>query len=294
MITVQTKKEVVETIPSIQQTLAEAKNLLSVVTDQPVLEAEVLLSHVLDTTRDYLHTWGDARLTDDQSMEFANCLLRRRNQEPIAYITGHREFWSLNFYVTPDTLIPRPETELLVESVLATYKNAKTGIRIADLGTGCGAIALALAHDQPKWQVMATDVCEQALQVAKTNAERLGIRNISFYQGNWCAALPGEGLDVIVSNPPYIGEMEWDAYAEGLAFEPRDALVSGLDGLDAIRTIIHSAKHYLKPSGHVFVEHGFLQGAQVRKIFAASGYGQIHSIRDLSGQERVTVGQYCP
>lgn len=277
---------------TIQQALAEAKNLLSVVTDNPLLEAEILLAHVLDTTRSYLHIWCETKLNQDQCKEFAACLLRRRNKEPIAYITGSREFWSLNFFVTPDTLIPRPETELLVESVLDTFKHSTTAIKVADLGTGCGAIALAMAHERPDWQIYATDVSESALQIARKNARRLALQNISFHQGNWCTALPCDGFDVIVSNPPYIGEMEWEAYAEGLEFEPRDALISGLDGLDSIRTICHSAKSCLKPAGYVFVEHGFLQGAAVRKIFAAAGYSQIHSVRDLSGQERVTVGQY--
>jgi len=279
---------------TIQQALREAKNLLSIVTDNPVLEAEILLAHVLDTSRSYLHAWRDAKLNGDQSRVFADCLMRRRNKEPIAYITGSREFWSLDFLVTPDTLIPRPETELLVESILNTHKESHAFIKMADLGTGCGAIALSIAHEKPDWQIVATDVSESALQVARNNASRLALHNVSFYQGNWCTALPSDGFDVIVSNPPYIGEVEWEAYAEGLLCEPRDALISGLDGLDAIRTISHSAKQYLKPAGYVFIEHGFLQGAQVRKIFAASGYSQIHSVRDLSGQERVTISQYYP
>jgi len=280
-------------IETIQQALAEAKTLLSVVTDNPVLEAEILLAHVLNTTRSYLHGFCEARLSNEQAREFADCLLRRRNREPIAYITGHREFWSLDFYVTPDTLIPRPETELLVESALAACSLAATPMKIADLGTGSGVVALAIAHEKPAWQVFATDTSDRALQLAKINAKRLQIENVSFCKGNWCDALPCDGFDLIVSNPPYISEMEWERHAEGLLFEPRDALVSGLDGLDAIRTIIHSAGQYLKSSAYLFIEHGYLQGAAVRKIFAASGYGQIHSIRDLAGQERVTAGQYC-
>lgn len=278
---------------TIEQALAEAKNLLSVVADNPVLEAEILLAHVLDASRSYLHTWRETKLNCEQSKEFAACLLRRRNKEPIAYITGMREFWSLNFCVTPDTLIPRPETELLVSTVLDLYKSTER-IKVADLGTGCGAIGLAIAHDRPKWQVYASDVSESALQIAKKNARRFALDNVSFHQGNWCAALPADEFDVIVSNPPYIGEMEWEAYAAGLLFEPRDALISGLDGLDSIRTICHSAKGCLKAAGYVLVEHGFLQGSSVRKIFAASGYSQIHSVRDLSGQERVTIAQYYP
>jgi release factor glutamine methyltransferase len=279
--------------PSIREVLMDAKNLLSLVSDNPQLEAEVLLSHVLNAARSYLHAFADVKLSSQQSLAFEKCLLRRRHQEPIAYITGSREFWSLNLAVNSATLIPRPETELLVESVLAVAEE-KSHLKIADLGTGSGAIALALAHEKPSWQIYATDESEAALQIAAANAKHLSLDNISFSRGNWCNALPCQEFDVIVSNPPYLSEMEWDTYAEGLAFEPRTALVSGLDGLDSIRTIIHSAKGYLRTQGQLFVEHGFLQGAAVRKIFSASGYGQIHSIRDLAGHERVTVAEYHP
>lgn len=278
-------------VATIQQILSGARNLLSLVSETPELEAETLLAHVLNTSRTYLHAFCETRLTQDQEKKFVNCLMRRRNQEPIAYITGTREFWSLDLVVSPDTLIPRPETELLVQSVLDIYPHS-AAIKIADLGTGSGAIALALAKEKPAAQVYATDASDCALQIARKNAQRLELGNIAFYEGNWCTALPCDSLDVIVSNPPYLGEMEWDTYAEGLAYEPREALLSGLDGLDAIRTISHSAREYLKSDGYLLVEHGFLQGAAVRKIFAASGYSQIHSVRDLSDRERVTIGQY--
>ncbi len=290
------KKSLIETAQpteTIKQALAEAKNLLSVVTDCPLLEAEILLAHVLNTSRNYLHTWNDARLNEEQIREYANCLSRRRHHEPIAYITETKEFYSLQLQVTPDTLIPRPETELLVDSILSDHPR-ETLLKVADLGTGSGAIALALAHERPNWEIHATDDSECALKVAQMNARRLSINNVSFHQGNWCAALPSDGFDIIVSNPPYIGEMEWDIYAENLAFEPRSALVSGLDGLDSIHTIIHSAKQYLKSGGQLLIEHGFLQGSAVRKIFAACAYSQIHSVRDLSGQERATIARYFP
>lgn len=278
---------------TIESTLAFAKHQLAVVADNPVLEAEVLLSHVLKKPRTYLHAWSEKSLSENELIQYADCLARRREREPIAYITGSREFWSLDLLVTKDTLIPRPETEMLVEEVLTLF-GEREKLQVADLGTGSGAIAIALAHERPAWQVIATDASESALQVASKNAQRLGINNISFCQGNWCTALPVTGLDVIVSNPPYLGECEWAAYAEGLAYEPRSALVSNVDGLDCIRTIICHAKKYLKPNGYVILEHGYLQGAAVRKLFAASGYSQIHSIRDLALQERVTMGQYHP
>lgn len=280
---------------NIHQTLLEAKNQLVLIVDDPQLEAEILLAHVLEKPRSYLHAWPDSHLSHDQIEQFIKCLHRRCNKEPIAYITGVREFWSLDFLVTADTLIPRPETELLVESVLKIHENGgETKVKLADLGTGSGAIGLAIAHECPSWKVYATDANQNALQIAKKNAQRLGLKNVYFYQGNWCTALPCDDFDVIVSNPPYIGEAEWERYAAGLEFEPKSALVSSSDGLDAIRTISHSVKFYLKPAGYVLIEHGFLQGAAVRKIFAASGYSKIHSVRDLSGQERITIGQYHP
>ncbi|MBX3708614.1 MAG: peptide chain release factor N(5)-glutamine methyltransferase [Gammaproteobacteria bacterium] len=279
---------------SIQQLLQAGSNQLVLIADNPQLEAEVLLAHVLHQPRSYLYAWSDNHLSDDQIKQYTEYLHRRCNNEPIAYIIGIREFWSLDFFVTPDTLIPRPETELLVESVLDIYQDKLKPVKLADLGTGSGAIGLALAHDCPIWQIYVTDASQNALQVARKNAQRLALKNVYFYQGNWCAALPDGNFDVIVSNPPYLGETEWEKYAAGLEFEPRSALVSSIDGLDAIRTISYSAKLYLKSKGYLLVEHGFLQGAAVRKIFAASGYNQIHSVRDLSGQERVTIGQYYP
>jgi|SRR5579885_590264 release factor glutamine methyltransferase len=279
---------------TIQQSLRDAIYQLALIADNPSLEAEILLGHVLQKPRSYLHSWSEHILNDDQTRQFNECLVRRCSKEPVAYITGRREFWSLNLLVTRDTLIPRPETELLVESVLDLYRSNLVPIKVADLGTGSGAIGLALAHERPDWEIVATDVSHGALQIARKNAQQLALGNVYFYQGSWCSALPGSDFDVIVSNPPYIGEAEWEAYRAELEFEPRSALVSNLDGLDAIRTISQSAKYYLKPGGYVFVEHGFLQGTAVRKIFAAAGYSQIHSVRDLSGHERVTTGQYLP
>lgn len=271
---------------TIQQSLQEAKNNLATITDNPILEAEILLAYVLGKLRSYLHTYPEQTLTGEQVKQFAEYVQRRCNKEPIAYITGTKEFWSLELRVTPDTLIPRPETELLVESVLKIFPEPDSKIKIADLGTGCGAIALALAQERPKWHIYAADISENALQIARKNAQRLAIKNISFCLSNWCTVLPFSDFDVIVSNPPYIAETEWRTSVFGLAFEPMNALVSGKDGLDAIRKISQQAKHYVKPGGYVLVEHGFLQGTAVREIFAAAGFRSIHTICDLSGQER--------
>ena len=277
---------------AIQQMLLQAQETLSPVTDNPLLEAELLLAHVLDKPRSYLYAWPGQVVSDVLAQRFYHYLERRCQSEPIAYMTGTREFWSLELAVSTATLIPRPETEIVVEAVLKLLPHY--AMTVADLGTGCGAIALALAHERPKWQIYATDISESALVIARKNAQKLALKNISFHYGNWCTALPRAGFDVIVSNPPYIREAEWDAYADGLAFEPRTALVSGWDGLDAIRAISQSAKCYVKPLGYVLIEHGFLQGAEVRAIFAAAGYGEIHSLSDLSGNERVTMGRVFP
>lgn len=275
---------------SIQQALSQAKTLLAASVEQPDLEAEILLGAVLEKPRSYLHAWSESSLSASQQSIFTTFIQRRLNKEPIAYITGSREFWSLPLLVTSDTLIPRPETELLVETALSLCQAKTDNVSVADLGTGSGAIALALANEKPAWEVVATDASEAALKIAKNNAQRLGITNINFLQGNWCAALSSL-FDLIVSNPPYIAECEWEAYETGLAYEPRAALVSGIDGLDAIRQISRSAKQYLKPGGYVLVEHGFLQGGAVRGIFEEDGYNEVRTLLDLSGHERITLGR---
>lgn len=274
--------------------LQAAKVKLSPVTDCPSLEAELLLAHLLKQSRTYLFAHLDDELAADVHHAMMIALERRAAGEPIAYITGQRDFWSMTLEVTPDTLIPRPETELLVEMVLALFPEKNTKKRLADLGTGSGAIALAIALERPAWEIVATDVSQSALEIAKNNAQRLGLRCISFHQGNWCTALPmrsdADKFDVIVSNPPYIAESEWQAYASGLLFEPRAALVAGSDGLDAVRDILAHAKTYLIASGCLLIEHGYAQGEVVRELFREAGFREVVTRCDLSGQERVTMG----
>lgn len=276
---------------TIQQWLQQATQQLISVTDQPSLEAEILLSFALDVPRSFLHAWPEITLAKEKINHLASLQNRRLQREPIAYLVGKKEFWSLDLDVDQNTLIPRPETELLVESVLLQFANIHHPIKVADLGTGSGAIALALAREQPTWQICATDSSDKALALASKNAQRLALMNISFYRGHWCDALPNQDFDAIVSNPPYIAESEWEEFAEGLKFEPRNALVSGQDGLLAIREIIQSVKQYLKPGGSVLIEHGFLQGAAVRQLFSEGGFKDIDSICDLAGHSRVTVAK---
>ena len=275
----------------LQQCLLQAKSRLACIADQPMLEAEILLAHALRRPRSYLHAFGETEISDIALNNFNLYLNRRFNREPIAYILGQQEFWSLGLQVSADTLIPRPETELLVESILML--EMPTGaIRVADLGTGCGTIALALAHERLEWHLYATDISVEALKIAKRNAAHLKLDNILFFQGDWCHALPqGIKFDVIVSNPPYIAQDEWAQYASHLAHEPQSALIAGSDGLDAIRAILGLARYHLKPEGYLVVEHGFTQGQAVREIYAANGYQGIDSKRDLAGLERMTLGR---
>ncbi len=258
--------------------------------EHPQLEAELLLAYVLNTSRSYLHAWPDACPTEPQYARFMDCVTRRCSYEPLAYITGKREFWSLSLEVNAATLIPRPESELLVEAALSIGDRLQTPVRLADLGTGSGAIALALAQERPDWSISAVENSAEALNVARHNAARLNLQVIHFYHGFWCDPLQDQGYDIIVSNPPYISELEWPDYADELRHEPYTALVAGPDGLDAIRVICGSAGRCLMAGGFLLIEHGFRQAASVQGIFLSEGYSNVHSLRDLSGHERVTVG----
>ena len=252
------------------------------------LEAEVLLSHVLKVARSYLYSHPEKVLTAYEEQSFKELIARREQGEPIPYLTGHQEFWSLDFHVTKDTLIPRPDTELLVETLLSLFPNEKK--IIADLGTGSGAIALSLAHARPAWEIYATDQSEAALTVAKQNAEKLKIKNCEFHQGHWCDALPDLKFDAIVSNPPYIAENDPHLIQGGLPFEPKGALVSGVDGLDALAEIILQAKIKLKSGGYLLLEHGYQQAEPVQTLFQKAGYQTVSSHRDLAGILRATSG----
>lgn len=256
--------------------------------ETPQLDAEILLAHVLNVSRSYLHAWPEKELTSAQNDLFIKDIEQRLLGQPIAYLTGHQEFWSLDFIVTPDTLIPRSDTELMIELVLKSLKQQKAVI--ADLGTGSGAIGLTLAHEHSEWVIHVTDQSEAALSVAKLNAQRFNLKNVIFHQGNWCEALPGILFDAIVSNPPYIAEN--DKHLSELRFEPINALISGTSGLNAINEIIREARCYLKQGAYLMLEHGYDQANQVRNLMVASEFSDIVSYKDLSGIERVTVGKF--
>jgi release factor glutamine methyltransferase len=260
-------------------------------TDTAQIDAELLLAAALGATRAGLYAWPERALTPAERARFEALLERRILGEPVAYILEEREFWTLRLRVTPAVLIPRPETELLVETALelagAMGGNA---LRVVDLGTGSGAIALALASERPHWQLLATDQSAAALQVASDNAVQLGICNVGFRQGSWCEALPEGLFDMILSNPPYIAPGDAHLGQGDLRFEPSHALVAAELGLADLQAICQAAPRHLTPGGWLLLEHGFEQGPAVRQLLASAGFMGVRTLADLNGLPRVTLG----
>lgn len=250
-------------------------------------EGELLLLHVLGRNSAWLFAHADDPLEPRHAAAFAALVERRAGGEPLAYITGHRGFWSMDLEVSPATLIPRPETELLVELALQRIAVDKPA-HVADLGTGSGAIALAIARERPKAHVLATDASEQALAVARHNAERLGVSNAEFACGDWCAALGTARFDVIVSNPPYVALGDEHLAQGDLRYEPPAALASGPDGLDAIDCIVRDASAHLVTGGWLLLEHGWNQAEAVRTLLCDAGYADAFSAKDLGHHDRVS------
>lgn len=252
------------------------------------LEAELLLAHALGVNRAWFFAHAEDMADADGVARFDALVRRRASGEPIAYITGRRDFWSLSLEVTPATLIPRPETELLVELAIERLPH---GGRVVDLGTGSGAIALAIAKERPDAEVTAVDASEAALAVASRNAVALGLERVTFRNGDWLAPLAGQRFDLIVSNPPYI-ESDDPHLAQGdLRFEPTTALASGADGLDDIRRIVSAAGAHLEPGGWLLLEHGWQQGEAVRAVLVAMGFANVFTATDLEDRDRVTGGR---
>ena len=254
-------------------------------------EAELLLCHVLGRDRAWLFAHANDALDVDAARHFDELLQRRVAGEPVAYLIGSRGFWTLDLAVSADTLIPRPETETLVEQLLARLPADQT-CEVADLGTGSGAIALALASERPAWRLHAVDASEAALEVAGRNRDQLRLANVSLHLGDWLQPLDGLRLDAIVSNPPYIEDDDPHLSQGDLRFEPRMALASGADGLDAIRNIVRQTPSHLKPSGWLLLEHGWQQGEAVRALLDAAGFAQVATVPDLEGRDRVSLGRW--
>lgn len=252
------------------------------------LDAEVLTAFACQLTRAQLITRDQSEISPEQDIILKQLVERRQQGEPIAYITGKREFYSLILSVNHSTLIPRPETELLVDLALAGIPENKK-IRLLDLGTGAGAIALAIAKNRPDCQIVATDHSAAALQVAEMNAQQLSIKNIEFHQGSWFDALNQEPVHMIVSNPPYIAENDSHLSQGDVRFEPATALVSGPDGLDDIKIIASQAKHFLLPDGILILEHGAKQAQNIHDILLDSGGTNISCHQDLAGLDRVST-----
>ena len=251
------------------------------------LENRILLCHALGITRVGLITQSERRLTEEEAVRLSGLVGRRIGGEPIAYIVGQREFFGLPFRVTPAVLIPRPDTELIVELAL---ERLPAQARMLDMGTGSGAIAVAVAHTRPDAQVTALDVSEDALAVARSNAEANGAR-VRFVRSDWFAALAGESFELVVSNPPYIASGDEHLVQGDLRFEPVDALTDHEDGLSDLRTIVAGAAAHLAPGGWLLLEHGYDQAEAVRALLADAGYLEAQSWRDLAGIERVSGGR---
>lgn len=270
---------------------AAAEIEVAVGSDSARLDAELLLAEVLNCERTYFYIWPENPLTEDQSKQYNDLLSRRLNGEPIAHILARREFWSLDLEVNNSTLIPRPDTEILVETVLNL--NLPKSSHLLDLGTGTGAIALALATEYPQWSVTAVDVSEDAVALAEVNRERCALNNVAIQQSDWFSSLEtDDAFDIIVSNPPYIDAKDPHLREGDVRFEPLTALVADDNGLADIRLITDQSRYYLKPSGWLVVEHGYQQADAVQSIFKEYNYQSIQTQNDYGGNPRVTFGQF--
>ena len=273
----------------IDHAVAQATERLRKVSESPRLDAELLLTQAIDVPRSYLFAHPEDTLDVAAAERFFSAIARRENGEPIAYLHGEKEFWSLNLMVSPDTLVPRPETEILVQEALASIPQDRPA-DILDLGTGSGAIALAIASERPEARVVATDISEAALAIARENARQLEIINVIFTPGDWIDAVGGQSFDVIVSNPPYVCAN--DPALESLAFEPLLALAAGEDGLDAIRVIAARCGNILRSGGTLLLEHGADQHGEVATILADARWSAIRCVADLAGKPRVTLAKW--
>ncbi|KTC16811.1 protein-(glutamine-N5) methyltransferase, release factor-specific [Pseudomonas marginalis ICMP 11289] len=253
------------------------------------LDAELLLAAALGKPRSFLHTWPERIVSTEAALAFAGYLQRRRTGEPVAYILGQQGFWKLDLEVAPHTLIPRPETEMLVEAALELVP-AFAPTQVLDLGTGTGAIGLALANDRRQWKITAVDRVPEAVALAERNRQRLQLDNAEVLNSHWFSALEGRQFDLIISNPPYIAETDPHLSMGDVRFEPGSALTSGPDGLDDLRTIISEAPANLTPGGWLLLEHGYDQGPAVRELLIRHGFERIQTRRDLGEHERITFG----
>jgi release factor glutamine methyltransferase len=274
---------------NIKHTLQIATEQLKVTSESARLDAEVLLSHVLQKPTSYLYAYPELELEKEASVQFQTLLLQRKKGMPIAYLTGKREFWSIPLKVTQDTLIPRADTEKLVEVTLEVLKDTPKA-RILELGTGTGAVAIALAKEKPAWEIHALDNQEKVLEVARENALLSQAKFVKFFLSDWFTHCPKLCYHAIISNPPYIAEQDPHLFEGDVRFEPKQALVSGKNGLKDIHFIIANGYHYLLPGGQLILEHGYDQKEAIASILYETGYTDIHCWQDWQGQDRISRG----
>ena len=272
---------------TLEQAIAAGADLLAPSSESAKLDAQVLLLHILQKPRSYLFTWPEHALSDEQQSQFNVFIQRRLKGEPVAHITGLREFWSLSLEVNATTLIPRPDTETLVEQALEIALPATA--KVLDLGTGTGAIALALGSEMPNWQITAVDRVSDAVALATRNQQRLAINNVHVKQSNWFSELHGEKFNLIVTNPPYIESSDIHLNQGDVRFEPLSALVADDCGMSDIKQIITQSRDYLSSNGYLLIEHGFEQGEAVRHFFEKMAFVNIKTVKDLGNNDRVTL-----
>lgn len=275
---------------TLSQALLWASSQLETISDTAKLDAEVLLLHTLHQQRAYLYTWPDERLSSEQSELFIGLVERRMIGTPIAHIVGEREFWSLNFMVNPTTLIPRPDTEILVETALNLP--LADDAKVLDLGTGTGAIALSLAYEKPHWQIIAVDNVIDAVALARANRESLNLSQVEILQSDWFDAIEHKEFDLIVSNPPYIDEADSHLGEGDVRFEPHSALTAHEHGFADLYHIASLGRSYLKKGGYLLMEHGYQQAIALREKMTSLGYRDVSTVRDFGSNERCTLGQW--
>jgi release factor glutamine methyltransferase len=276
---------------NIEQALQQARLRLAESSPTAMLDAQVLLNHVLHCNSAHLLAWPEKKLTDEQQEKYMLLVEQRQQGLPVAHLTGQREFWSLDFTVDNSTLIPRPETETLVEFILANFGGRKN-IKLLDMGTGTGAIAIAVAKEKPGWRIVASDISPQALQLAQQNSHNLQAENISFVLSDWFENINDKDFDIIVSNPPYIASEDPHLLQGDVRFEPLSALVSGAGGMDDIEHLCLHASGHLAKNGWLIIEHGYNQQQQVLDCLAKNGFTEITQQQDLSGHFRMSAGRY--
>lgn len=279
--------------PTVQTLLDTAARQLAAISETAALDAEVLLCHCLNKNRSFLRAWPEYQPSNEQLKYFQALIAQRQQGMPVAYLVGHREFWSREFLVCPDVLIPRPDTELLVELSLDLLPAGKP-YKIIDLGTGSGILAITLAAERPLANVIASDISLAALNNARHNAERLNVNNVQFLASRWLDAVSEHDFDLVISNPPYIAADDPHLQQGDVRFEPQSALISAEKGLRDIRLIAEQARRHLKSDGHFMVEHGYNQQVEVQAIFKQLNYRRVTTHHDLAGNPRVTSGLWKP